>query len=101
MDEGIYRLGANVKNGDLFEGLWPIPDGVSLNSYIVQGEKTALIDLVKDWDNAPSKLEDQLKSININIENIDYLVLNHRLGRLFGCGPYSYQPIFSANLLLS
>ena len=48
ISDGIYHLGANIKNGDLFEGLWPIPDGVSLNSYLVRGEKTALIDMMRD-----------------------------------------------------
>ena len=75
--DGIYRLGANIENGDLFEGMWPIPDGVSLNCYIVKGEKTALIDLVEDWDHAPSDIQNQLASIPVKPENIDYLILNH------------------------
>jgi len=77
MADGIYRIGANIKNGDLFEGLWPIPDGVSLNSYVVKGEKNALIDLVRDWDNAPVQLMNQLAAIGLNGEKIDYLILNH------------------------
>ncbi len=48
MSDGIYRVGANIKTGDLFEGMWPIPDGVSLNAYVLKGDKTALIDLVRD-----------------------------------------------------
>ncbi|MCF7928398.1 MAG: FprA family A-type flavoprotein [Spirochaetales bacterium] len=73
----VYRLSANIENGDLFEGIWPIPEGVSLNAYLVKGEKTALIDLVRDWDNAPSKIRDQLDSISVDFSDIDYLVLNH------------------------
>jgi len=75
--DGIFRLGSNIENGDLFEGMWPIPDGVSLNSYIVKGDKTALIDLVDDWDSAPSDLKEQLESIPVNPSEIDYLILNH------------------------
>lgn len=75
--DGIYRLGANIENGDLFEGMWPIPDGVSLNCYIVKGEKTALIDLVEDWAQAPSDILKQLASISVKVSEIDYLVLNH------------------------
>lgn len=75
--EGIYQLGSNINNGDLFEGMWPIPDGVSLNSYIVKAEKTAIIDLVDDWNGAPENLLKQLKSINIEPKDIDYIVLNH------------------------
>jgi len=77
MTDGIYRLGANIKNGDLFEGMWPIPNGVSLNCYIVKGEKTALIDLVRDWEEAPSVIKNQLASIPLSINEIDYLILNH------------------------
>ena len=75
--EGIYRVGANIENGDRFEGLWPIPDGVSLNCYAVIGEKKALIDLVRDWDNAPSQIRKQLASIPLSFDDIDYLILNH------------------------
>jgi flavorubredoxin len=75
--DGIYRVGANITNGDLFEGMWAIPDGVSLNAYVVKGEKVALIDLVRDWDDAPMKIRDQLASIPVDIKKIDYLILNH------------------------
>ena len=75
--DDVWRVGANITNEDLFEGMWPIPDGVSLNSYIVKGEKTALIDLVRDWDEAPMKLREQLASIPVDIKKIDYLILNH------------------------
>ncbi len=64
--DGIYRLGVNIKNGELFEGMWPIPDGVSLNCYIVRGTKTALIDLVEDCGEAPAGIEKQLESIMIH-----------------------------------
>jgi flavorubredoxin len=77
MSKGIYRIGANIKNGDLFEGMWPIPDGVSLNSYVVKGEKAALLDLVRDWNNAPSVIQGQLSSISLDFRDFDYLVLNH------------------------
>ena len=77
MSPGIYHLGANITNDDLFEGLWPIPDGVSLNSYLVRGEKIALIDLMRDWDDAPLTLEKEIRGLNLDFSDIDYLVLNH------------------------
>ncbi|MDR2159618.1 MAG: FprA family A-type flavoprotein [Treponema sp.] len=73
----VYCLHADIKTTDLFEGIWPIPNGVSLNSYVVRGEKTVLIDLVRDWTGAPKQLEDCLASINMDFSHIDYLVLNH------------------------
>lgn len=75
--EGVYRVAANIGSKDLFEGIWPIPDGVSINSYLVKGEKTALIDIVKDWDDALDQVNQQLLDAGTSIDKIDYLVLNH------------------------
>jgi flavorubredoxin len=77
ISEGVYSLHADVSADDLFEGIWPIPKGVSLNSYIVQSEKIALIDLVRDWTGAPRQLESALASMGLSFTQIDYLVLNH------------------------
>jgi len=73
----IYALHADIRSDDLFEGIWPIPYGVSLNSYLVKGDKIALIDLVRDWVGAPVELKNQLSSIGVKLEDIDYLILNH------------------------
>jgi len=73
----IFALHADIKSDDLFEGIWPIPYGVSLNSYLVKSEKIALIDLVRDWVGAPGELAGQLASIGIGLDDIDYLILNH------------------------
>ncbi len=73
----IYSVMANIGNQDLFEGIWPIPQGVSLNSYIVKGEKVALIDLVKDWEHAIDEITAQIGTIGLTLESIDYLIINH------------------------
>ncbi|MEA3465543.1 MAG: FprA family A-type flavoprotein [Thermodesulfobacteriota bacterium] len=75
--DGIYCLPVNLDSYQLFEGMWPMPNGISLNSYIVQGEKTALIDLIEDIDGKPAEFEDELKSIPIDAKNIDYMIINH------------------------
>ena len=38
-----YYVGVNDRNKALFEGLWPLPDGVSYNSYLIVDEKVCLI----------------------------------------------------------
>ena len=48
----VYWIGANVHTEDLFEGIWPLPYGVALNSYLIKGEKTAIIELVREWGGA-------------------------------------------------
>ena len=75
--DGIYRLGVNLDGDSLFEGMWPIPDGVSLNAYIVRGDKTALIDLVEDVGEKPAEFEQSLASIGLKPEGIDCLIINH------------------------
>lgn len=70
----IDYVGINDRVTDRFEGLWPLPYGVSYNSYIVRDEKTALIDTVEI-----GFVEDLLAHIRgIDPDmTIDYLVVNH------------------------
>jgi flavorubredoxin len=77
LSKSVYCIHADIRTTDLFEGIWPIPEGVSLNSYVVRGEKTALIDLIRDWTDAPKQIEESLASIGLGFNAIDYLVLNH------------------------
>jgi len=77
ISDSVFCLHADIKTDDLFEGIWPIPEGVSLNSYVVKGEKIALIDLVRDWTDAPKQLEAELASLGISFKDISYLILNH------------------------
>ncbi len=74
--DGVYRLSANVDN-ILFEGMWPVPNGVAMNSYIVKGEKCAIIDGVCAWDGVPETLLAQLDELNIDVNDIDYVIINH------------------------
>lgn len=76
--DGVWWTGVNDFTNDLFEGIWPIPDGVSINSYVVKGEKIALVDLVKEGGGGSSEnLIGQLASIDIKPQDVDYLILNH------------------------
>lgn len=74
--EDIYMLSMNVSDM-LFEGIWEIANGVTLNSYIVKGEKTAIIDGVIGWDGVPETLYSNLEEIGVAPDNIDYLIVNH------------------------
>ncbi len=73
----VSAIHADIKTSALFEGIWPIPNGVTLNSYVVRGEKTALIDLAKDWADSIAQFEEQLASAGTSFDKIDYLILNH------------------------
>lgn len=74
--EGIHMLSMNVEDM-LFEGMWEIANGVTLNSYIVKGDKTAIIDGVIGWDGVPETLYKNLEEIHLSPKDIDYLIVNH------------------------
>ena len=74
--DGIHMLTMNVED-ILFEGIWEIANGVTLNSYIVQGEKTAIIDGVIGWDGVPETLYKNLGEIDVDPKSVDYLIVNH------------------------
>ena len=44
--EQVVYVGVNDRTKHLFENLWPLPYGVSYNSYLIVDEKVALIDTV-------------------------------------------------------
>ena len=74
ISERIYYVGVNDDTKTLFEGLWPLPYGVSYNSYIVADSKVALIDTVEHG------FEDEfLANVTeaLGDRNIDYLIVNH------------------------
>ncbi|MFP4373392.1 MAG: FprA family A-type flavoprotein [Spirochaetaceae bacterium] len=74
--DGVFRLSANVDN-ILFEGMWPIPNGIAMNSYVVKGEKAAIIDGVCTWEGVPEELFEQLDQMKVRLEDIDYVIINH------------------------
>lgn len=75
ISNSVDYVGVNDRSSLYFEGLWPLPYGVSYNSYLVKGkDKVALIDSV-EAGHAREFFED-LKS-GAAVEKIDYLVINH------------------------
>ncbi|MBR1548687.1 MAG: FprA family A-type flavoprotein [Prevotella sp.] len=70
----IYYVGVNDRNKSLFEGLWPLPCGVSYNSYLIADEKVCLVDTV-EVDLFTQYLE-HIREV-IGDRQIDYLVINH------------------------
>ncbi len=72
--EDLYYIGVNDRTKHLFENLWPLPKGVSYNSYLIKDEKTALFDTVDVCysDQFFHKLEIALAG-----KPLDYVVINH------------------------
>lgn len=74
ISDRIYSVGVNDSDKVLFEGLWPLPVGVSYNSYLVVDEKIALLDTVESGFE-----EEFLDNIQeaIGDRSIDFLIVNH------------------------
>ena len=72
--DNIYFLGFNDRRTHLFENIWPIPNGISYNSYLIEDDKIAIIDTAER-----QFIEDYLDKIQtiIGEKKIDYLIINH------------------------
>ncbi len=72
--DDILYVGVNDHKIDLFEGQYPVPNGMSYNSYVMLDEKVAVLDTVDrnfthEWlDNVSAALGDR---------HPDYLVVHH------------------------
>lgn len=70
----LYWVGGSDRRLELFENLFPIPRGVSYNSYLLLDEKTVLFDTV---DNSIGRqFLDNITAL-LNGRALDYLVVNH------------------------
>jgi flavorubredoxin len=74
LSKNIFYMGVNDRRTQLFENLWPLPYGVSYNSYLIVDDKVCLIDTVdrKFTDDYFEKLDTLLAD-----KPIDYVIINH------------------------
>ncbi len=70
----VFYVGVNDRTKHLFEGMWPLPLGVSYNSYVIDDEKVALIDTV---DICYSDVFFRKIVSLLGDRPVDYLVVNH------------------------
>ena len=74
ISDNIYYVGVSDKNLDLFEGQYPVPNGMSYNSYVIKDKKIAVLDTVDmrfkdEWLNNIKKV--------LGDTEPDYLVVHH------------------------
>jgi anaerobic nitric oxide reductase flavorubredoxin len=71
----IYWIGINDYTTSLFEGLWPISqEGVSYNSYLINDQKKAIIDLATEA--SADEILAQIREVT-DPASLDYIILNH------------------------
>lgn len=70
----VFWIGASDRRLNLFENVFPVPRGVSYNSYLLNDEKTVLLDTV---DKAVSDQFFENLEFALSGKQLDYLVVNH------------------------
>lgn len=73
---GVSRLTVNLDDDDvtLFEGLWPVPHGVALHAYLIEGERRALVDIWNAGGYGTEEIEADLASRGLSLKDIDVVV---------------------------
>lgn len=74
LSDRIFHIYVNDRRKSLFENMWPLPAGVAYNCYMINDEKTALLDTV-ELGSADDFLT--LVSDVIGGKSLDYLIVNH------------------------
>lgn len=74
ISDRVKYIGADDKTLDLFEGQYPIPNGVSYNSYLILDEKIAVMDTV---DERAGKIWLENLERELNGRKPDYLIISH------------------------
>lgn len=72
--DDLYWIGGSDRRLALFENVYPIPRGVSYNSYVLLDEKTVLLDTV---DASISGLFFENLEYVLDGRTLDYLIVNH------------------------
>ena len=82
ISNSVKYVGCDDKTIDLFESQYIVPNGISYNSYLIDDEKTCLMDTVdmRAKDEWLEKVENAL-----NGKNLDYLVVLHMEPDHAGC----------------
>ncbi len=70
----LHYIGTNDRITEQFENMWPLPDGVAYNSYIIKGSKNILLDSVKSTtiEECIRKLDEVLEG-----EELHYIIVHH------------------------
>lgn len=74
VSDDIYWVGGSDRRISLFENIFPVPRGVSYNSYLIMDEKTVLLDTV---DHSISRQFIENITHVLNGRKLDYIVVNH------------------------
>ena len=72
--DDLFWVGANDRRLSVFEGVYPVPTGVSYNSYLLMDEKTVLLDTADK--SVTYQFMENVAHV-LGERSLDYLVINH------------------------
>ena len=72
--DDLFWVGANDRRLSVFEGVYPVPTGVSYNSYLLMDEKTVLLDTADK--SVTHQFMENVAHV-LDERSLDYLVINH------------------------
>lgn len=74
IDKDLYYIGSSHRGPELFEGVFPVPEGVSYNSFLLLDEKTVLFDCTDPL--VQNTFFDNLEAL-LGERDLDFIVVNH------------------------
>ncbi|MBR2136826.1 MAG: MBL fold metallo-hydrolase, partial [Alphaproteobacteria bacterium] len=72
--DDLFWIGASDHRLALFENVYPIPQGISYNSYLLTDDKTVLLDTV---DSSVSRQFFENLRAALSGRTLDYMIINH------------------------
>lgn len=76
--ENVFCISTSLTEPNLlFEGIWNVPTGVTINSYLIRGAKNVIIDATLGSKTVENDYIKDLKSLGLSLKDIDILILNH------------------------
>ena len=74
IENNLYYIGCSDRRLALFESAYPVPDGMSYNSYLLNDEKTVLLDTV---DKSCSEQFFENLAAALAGKKLDYIIVHH------------------------
>ncbi|MFP3295164.1 MAG: FprA family A-type flavoprotein [Caldisphaera sp.] len=76
INDGVYWIGVNDLKKKMFENMWPIPEGISYNAYLIEaGNDFVVVDGVEEY--FTDIYLEKIKKIAKDFNKIKYIIVNH------------------------
>jgi len=95
--ENVYVLRLNDNETKYFEALWPIPEGITYNSYVILTEEGAI--LLDTWKHSYVDLFIEALNNVTDLRDIKYIIIHHMEPDHSGALPTLLNTISNAKVM--